>query len=78
MTKQRQKYIANIMANRYADDDPKNYDSNLAYLNTLSTEKLEAMSDFEDSFEVDFDDEILDTDFDNELDDSNFGFHIDY
>lgn len=63
----RQKLIDNIMSNRYADDDPKNDDSNIAYLNTLSTEKLQAMSDFDDSMETEFDidAEVLDVDFDD-------------
>ena len=64
----KQKLIDNIMSNRYADDDPKNDDSNIAYLNTLSTEKLEAMSDFDDSMETEFDidAEVLDFDFEDD------------
>jgi|JFJP01.1.fsa_nt_gi hypothetical protein len=64
----REKLIDKIMSNRYADDDPKNDDSNIAYLNTLSTEKLEAMSDFDDSMETEFDidGEVLDFDFEDE------------
>ena len=82
----REKLIDNIMSNSYADDDPKYYDSNVAYLNTLSTEKLEAMSDFNDSMVTEFDiedefepdAEILDFDTEDELDQKNFGYHIDY
>lgn len=41
----RQQLIENIMSNSYGDDDPKYYDSNLKFLNSLSTRQLEAMAD---------------------------------
>jgi hypothetical protein len=46
----RQQYINDIMENKYGDDDPKHYDSNLDFLNGLSLEELASMAsnEFED------------------------------
>jgi hypothetical protein len=41
----RQKYIDNIMKNKYADDDEQYYDSNLGFLQSLSLEELQKMCD---------------------------------
>jgi len=62
----RQKYIDSIMTNKYGDDDPKYYDQNYAFLETLSLDELAnlASGDFEDEFELEG--EIKELDFDSE------------
>lgn len=62
----RQQYIDEIMENKYGDDDPQYYDSNLEFLNGLSIKELASMAsnEFEDEEE-----EVLESDFDdNEID----------
>lgn len=39
----KEKYIDLVLKVQYNDDDPKYYDQNLAYLETLSVEELEKM-----------------------------------
>ena len=43
--KLRQAYINSIMQNKYGDDDPKYDDRNRDFLETLTLEELEALSD---------------------------------
>jgi len=64
----RQQYIDKIMKDKYGDDNPKNDDSNLAFLESLSLNELANMVDgsFEDEFELEG--EVRDIDFcDDEL-----------
>jgi len=75
----RQTYIDDIMANRYADDDPKYDEKNRNFLEGLSLTELEKMASveaamevfdaeleegFEDEFELEG--EVRDIDFDDE------------
>lgn len=42
----KEKYIDYIMENKYGDDDPKYYDANLAYLQSLTMDELHFLGDF--------------------------------
>ena len=53
--KLREAYIDSIMKNKFGDDDPKYDDSNRSFLETLSLEELENLSD-ELIFEEDLED----------------------
>lgn len=66
----RQQYIDDIMAKRYADDDPKYDSKNRDFLEGLSLSELASMvsrefdEEFEDEFELDG--EVRDLDFDDD------------
>jgi|JFJP01.2.fsa_nt_gi hypothetical protein len=66
----RQQYIDDIMENKYGDDDPKFYDSNLDFLNGLSLKELASMAsnEFEDEEEEEFEleGEVQESDFDDD------------
>ena len=47
----RAELIEVIMKNKYGNDDPKNYDNNLAFLDTLTTDELIRMAN-DNSLEV--------------------------
>jgi hypothetical protein len=50
----REKYIDSIMKNKYGDDDPKYYDQNYAFLETLTLDELShlASGEFDDEQEL--------------------------
>ena len=67
----RQQYIDDIIAKRYADDDPKYDEGNRNFLEGLSLSELASMAsnefddeEFEDEFELEG--EVRDFDFDDE------------
>jgi len=53
MSKKRDKLIDKIMSTKFADDDDQYYQSNQAYLQSLSTDELEDMAMGEDDYEED-------------------------
>jgi len=55
----RQKLIEKLIETKYATDSDQYHDSNIAFLQSLSVEELQAMVDIEDDYEEDFDDEEL-------------------
>jgi len=50
----RQKLIEKLMETKYATDSDQYHDSNIAFLQSLSVEELQAMVDIEDDYEEDF------------------------
>jgi hypothetical protein len=47
----RQQYIDSILKHKYATDDDKYYDQNLAFLSGLPTEELKSLAEEYDTFE---------------------------
>lgn len=61
----RQKYIDDIMKNKFGDDD-QYYDSNIGFLQSLTLNELQKMCDEDLEEEFDADGEVTFTDFDDE------------